>query len=245
MTRGQFLKALKDELPEALRELQRGNIAPVDLAQASIGPGMAVFSRYAEVVEADGSSMSVRSALALINQVLDEYFAEQEGDFDADTRWALAWYDQFGFDSADYGDAETLSTAKNTSVQGMVEAGILKSGSGKVRLLKRGEMNAEWHPSQDVRLTVWEATQHLIRALEQDGEEGAARLLAALQAESGATAEAARDLAYRLYALCERKGRAEEALAYNSLIVAWPQIERLAQAMAEQSAAPQQGELEL
>jgi putative DNA methylase len=245
ITRGQFLKKLKDEMPEALRDLQRGNIAPVDLAQASIGPGMAIFSRYPEVVEADGSPMEIRTALALINQVLDEYLTEQEGEYDADTRWALAWYDQFGFESADYGDAETLSTAKNTSVQGMVEAGILRSGSGKVRLLKRDEMNPDWRPSEDERLTVWEATQHLIRALEQEGEEGAARLLAALQAESSVTAEAARDLAYRLYSLCERKDRTDEALAYNSLIVAWPQIERLAQDMAEQSAAPQQGELEL
>jgi putative DNA methylase len=223
-TRREFLAALKRELPEALRLLQHGNIAPVDLAQASIGPGMAIFSRYAQVLEAGGTPMRVRTALALINQTLDEVLAEQEGEFDADTRWALAWFEQFGLGAAPFGEAETLSKAKNTSVQGLADAGLLDARGGKVRLLKREELDGTWDPASDPRLTVWEVTQHLIRALEQDGEAGAAALLARV----GPRGDAARDLAYRLYQLCERKGRPQEALAYNSVVIAWPQIVRLA-----------------
>jgi putative DNA methylase len=169
--------------------------------------------------------MRVRTALALINQALDEYLAEQEGEFDADTRWALAWYEQFAFKDGPFGDAETLSKAKNTSVQGMVEAGLLKAGGGKVRLLQRKELKPDWDPTADSRLTVWEIAQHLIRALDKQGETGAATLLARVPA---GPAEAARDLAYRLYTLCERKGWAAEALPYNSLVVAWPEVARLA-----------------
>lgn len=223
-TRREFLAALKHELPEALRLLQHGNIAPVDLAQASIGPGMAVFSRYAKVLEAGGTPMQVRTALALINQTLDEVLAEQEGEFDADTRWALAWFEQIGLGSAPFGEAETLSKAKNTSVQGLVEAGILEARGGRVRLLKREELDGAWDPASDQRLTVWDVTQHLIRALEQDGEAGAAALLARV----GPRGDAGRDLAYRLYQMCERQGRAQEALAYNSLVIAWPEIVRFA-----------------
>jgi putative DNA methylase len=182
-------------LPEALRNLQKGNIAPVDLAQAAIGPGMAVFSRYARVLETDGSPMGVRTALALINQALDEVLAEQEGEFDADTRWALAWFDQYGFTEGAYGVAETLSTAKNTSVSGMVEAGILAAKGGKVRLLKKDELDTDWDPAVDKRLTIWEAAHYSIRALESKGESAAAALMKKL----GAKAELARDLAYRLY----------------------------------------------
>jgi putative DNA methylase len=223
-TRREFLAALTRELPEALRLLQHGNIAPVDLAQASIGPGMAVFSRYAQVLEAGGIPMRVRTALALINQTLDEVLAEQEGEFDADTRWALAWFEQFGLGAAPFGEAETLSKAKNTSVRGLEEAGILEARSGKVRLLKREELDGAWDPASDLRLTVWEVTQHLLRALEQDGEAGAAALLARV----GLRGDAARDLAYRLYQICERQSRAQEALGYNSLVVAWPEIARFA-----------------
>ena len=148
-TRREFVDALKAELPEALRQMQAGNIAPVDLAQAAIGPGMAVFTRYARVLNADGTALSVREALALINQTLDEVLAEQEGDFDADTRWALAWFEQSGFAEGEFGVAETLSKAKNTSVSGMVDAGILRSGAGKVRLLRPDELNDGWTPEGD------------------------------------------------------------------------------------------------
>ncbi|MGB2774739.1 MAG: hypothetical protein WBF31_20705, partial [Anaerolineae bacterium] len=156
-TRREFVTALKTELPVALVHLQRGNIAPVDLAQAAIGPGMAVYTRYARVLDAAGRPLTVREALALINQTLDEALAEQEGDFDADTRWALAWFEGSGFAEGEFGVAETLSKAKNTSVAGMVDAGILKSSHGKVRLLKPTELPADWDPATDKRLTAWEA----------------------------------------------------------------------------------------
>ena len=224
-TRREFVSALKIELPTALTHLQRGNIAPVDLAQAAIGPGMAIFTRYAKVLDTHGQPLPVREALALINQTLDEVLAEQEGDFDADTRWALAWFEQAGFEEGDYGVAETLSKAKNTSVAGLVEAGILASRGGKVRLLKPDELAADWDPTTDPRLTAWESVHHLVHILESDGE-GAA---AALATKLGSTAETARELCYRLYTLCERKKRAAEALSYNSLVQSWPEITRLGQ----------------
>ena len=238
-SRREFLSALKSELPEALRHLQQGNIAPVDLAQASIGPGMAVFSRYSKVMEGDGSSMSVRTALALINQALDEILAEQEGEFDADTRWAIVWFEQYGFDPGPFGDADNMCRAKNTSVQGMVEAGTSEAKGGKVRLLRREELDEDWDPMTDKRLTVWEMTQHLLRRLDE-GETAAA----ALARQLGANAEVARDLAYRLYLVCERKKWAQEALAYNALVVAWPQIQRLA-AAEPASAGPSQTSFEV
>jgi len=222
-TRREILNHLKTELPEALKHLQHGNIAPVDLAQAAIGPGMAVFTRYSKVVDAEGNSMTVREALSLINQILDEVLAEQEGDFDADSRWALAWFEQYGFDRGEYGVAETLSKAKNTSVSGMVEAGILASKAGKVRLLKPEELPADWDPATDTRLTVWEMTHHLIRVLEEGGETATADLVAKL----GSKADIARELAYRLYTQCERKKRANEAQTYNALVQSWPEIIRL------------------
>jgi len=217
---------MKKELPTGLKHLQQGNIAPVDLAQAAIGPGMAVFSRYAKVVESSGNAMTVRTALALINQVLDEVLAEQEAEFDADTRCALAWFEQFGMEEGEFGVAETLSRAKNTAVNGLVEAGIVAARSGKVRLVKREELPEDWDPSSDKRLTVWEATQHLMRALDQHGESGAADLLRKL---GGAVGEMARELSYRLYKTCEKKGWTSEAIAYNSLVLAWPELTRLAQ----------------
>ena len=223
-TRREFVAALKSELPVALVHLQRGNIAPVDLAQAAIGPGMAVYTRYAKVLDAEGNALSVREALVLINQTLDETLAQQEGDFDADSRWALAWFEQFGFDEGEYGIAEMLSKAKNTSVAGMVEAGILASKGGTVRLLRPEELPPDWDPTTDPRLTAWEMVHHLVRALEAGGESAAAELAAQL----GAKAEAARELCYRLYTLCERKKRTAAALSYNSLVQSWPEITRLA-----------------
>lgn len=222
-TRKEFLTALRRELPDALRSLQHGNIAPVDLAQSAIGPGMAVFTRYSKVMETDGSPMSVRTALGIINQVLDEVLAEQEGEFDGDTRWALAWFEQFGMKEEAFGVAETLSKAKNTAVNGLVEAGVIVAKSGKVRLLKRDELPDDWDPATDRRLTVWESVQHLIRVLETQGEEAAGDLVKTL----GSQAETCRDLAYRLYSICERKKWAEEALAYNALVIAWPELVRL------------------
>ena len=224
-TRREFIDALKVELPDALRQMQQGSIAPVDLAQAAIGPGMAVFTRYASVLDAAGKAVSVREALALINQTLDEVLAEQEGDFDADSRWALAWFEQSGFDTGDYGVAETLSKAKNTSVAGMMEAGILHSGGGKVRLLRPHELPEDWTPDSDSRLIAWEAVHHLVRVHDKEGEDAAAALMSKL----GPNAEAARELAYRLYRICDQKNRSQEALSYNALVQSWPEVARLAQ----------------
>ena len=222
-TRKDFLAALKKELHPALRLLQSGNIAPVDLAQAAIGPGMGVYTRYSKVLDAQGQPLSVREALSLINEVLDETLAEREGEFDSESRWALAWFDQFAFGEGEYGMAETLSKAKNTSIQGLAQAGIVESRRGKVRLLPPGELSSEWDPAKDSHYTAWEGVHHLIRVLESEGEAGAADLAAKL----GGRAEGARDLAYRLYNLCERKKRAAEALAYNGLVQSWPEIIRL------------------
>ena len=221
--RKDFLLALKRELPAALKLLQQGNIPPVDLAQAAIGPGMAVYSRYKQVLESDGSPMTVRDALSLINQTLDEFLAEQEGEYDGDTRWALTWFEQYGHNEAAFGVADTLSRAKNTSVEGLSEAGIVEARGGKVRLYRRDELDTDWDPTQDKRLTAWESAAHLIYALENGGEESAAELLAKL----GPVAEVARDLAYRLYTVCERKGWTQDALGYNMLVVAWPRLKEL------------------
>ena len=233
----EFVADLKAELPEALHQIQQGNIAPVDLAQAAIGPGMAVFTRYVRVLDASGKAVTVREALALINQTLDEVLAEQESDFDADTRWALAWFEQSGFTEGDYGVAETLSTAKNTSVAGMVEAGVLRSGAGKVRLLRPQELPEDWVPDSDTRLIVWEAVHHLVRVHDKEGEEAAASLMSKL----GPNAEAARELAYRLYRICDQKNRSQEALGYNALVQSWPEVARLAQ----QVVRPTQGRMGL
>ncbi|MDP9477084.1 MAG: DUF1156 domain-containing protein [Actinomycetota bacterium] len=223
-TRQEFVRALRRELPDALSVMMAENVAPVDLAQATIGPGMAIYSRYAKVVEADGSPMRVRTALQIINQSLDEHLAEAEGDVDGHTRFALTWFDYKGMESGPYGEAESIATARNVSVRGVVDAGILEARAGKVRLLPREKLAEDWDPTTDSRLTDWEIVQHLILALETEGETGAARLLARI----GERGEGARDLAYRLYGICERKKWAEEALAYNGLVVSWPEISRLA-----------------
>jgi putative DNA methylase len=236
-TRRELVATLQRELPAALRKLQAGNIAPVDLAQAAIGPGMAVFTRYTQVLDAEGKPLSVGDALSIINETLDTALAEQEGDFDADTRWALAWFEQYGFADGEFGVAETLSKAKNTSVGGIEDAGIARSKAGKVRLLKPNELPSDWDPTTDLRLTNWEMVHHLVRALEAEGEPAAAEIAAKL----GTKAETARELCYRLYTLCERKKRAAEALSYNALVQSWPEIMRLAKEKA--AAIPVQQEL--
>jgi putative DNA methylase len=232
-TRREFVAALKSELPTALRHLQEGNIAPVDLAQAAIGPGMAVYTRYAKVLDAEGKAVPVREALKLINEVLDETLAEQEGDFDADSRWAITWFEQNGFAEGDAGTAILLTTAKGTALNKLEETGIVQSGRGKVRLFKASELPADWDPTSDPRLTHWEIVHHLIRVLEAGGEAAAAALVAKL----GSKAEAARELAYRLYIVSERKKRAAEALSYNALVQSWPEILRLAQEAAQATGA--------
>jgi adenine-specific DNA methylase len=325
ISRRAFLDDLRRELPPALAAMQSGNIAPVDLAQASIGPGMAIYSRYSKVLEADGSPMRVRAALGLINQALDEYLAEQDGDIDADTRFAVAWFEQFGFGEGEFGAADVLARAKNTSVAGVEAAGLVVSGRGRVRLVHwreydpgaltlnlsrtggedgpltlnpsptrgeggpltlnpsptrgedgpltlnpsptrgedgpltlnpsptRGEgldltlspsrtggeglqnpdypsllrgrggqgVRGSWDPQQDKRPTVWEATHHLIERLNSHGETGSAMLMTKMPHDMAAEA---RNLAYRLYSICERKGWAEHARDYNALVISWAGI---------------------
>jgi putative DNA methylase len=220
-TRRDLLNALRRELPYALRDLQHGNIAPVDFAQAAIGPGMAVYSRYRQVVEADGKRLPVRTALQIINQELDRVLSEQESEYDAETRFAVAWFEQFQHGEGPYGDAETLARAKDTAVVRMAEAGVVEARAGKVRLLRRDELPANWQPDAHSRLTVWSITQHLIRALQDGGDIKASAVLRKV----GSLGDIARDLAYRLYATCERKGWAADALAYNSLVTAWPELQ--------------------
>lgn len=236
ISRREFLRELNALLPVALDEMTKGTgddqspVAPVDLSQAIIGPGMAVFSKYAAVLEADGSPMSVRTALQLINRFL------AEDDFDADTQFCLHWFDQYGWDEGVYGEADVLARAKSTSVGGLAESGVVHSGGGKVSLLRPSEYPADWNPEKDTRLPIWEALHQLIRALRQQGETGAGELLAAVKAKG----EGVRQLAYRLYTLCERRGWAEDARAYNELITSWSGIESAASQVATQ---PRQGTL--
>jgi putative DNA methylase len=220
-TRREFATALKSELPTALRHLQSGNIAPVDLAQSAIGPGMAIFTRYAKVIDAEGKALNVRDALALINQVLDEVLAQQEGDFDPESRFAIAWFEQMGFAAGEFGIADVLARAKNTAVSALVEAGIVESRAGKVRLLSPDELKLEL--SRRARSTVWGDTHQVIRAHSTGGESAAAQLIATL----GSEAHVVRELAYRLYTVAERKKRASDALSYNALVQSWPEIARL------------------
>ncbi len=222
VSRREFLRELNAVLPEALDEMTRGGInspvAPVDLSQAIIGPGMAIFSQYAAVLEADGKPMSVRTALQLINRFL------AEDDFDHDTQFCLHWFEQVGWAEGKFGEADVLARAKGTSVGGLQEAGVVESGAGKLRLLCWAELPKDWSPETDTRTPVWEALHQLIRALNQEGESAAGALLARMPAR----AEPMRALAYRLYTLCERQGWAEEARAYNELVTAWSAVEQAA-----------------
>lgn len=218
-TRGEFMAALREELPEAVRILQSGNIAPVDMAQSAIGPGIRVFSRYAKVVEADGSAMPVSVALAIINDVLGEVLDGEEAELDRDTRFALAWFCEHGYSPGPSGDADSVANAKNTSLAGIEESGVGEARAGKFRLYERAELAEGWRPATDPRLTVWEALQYLIAALERSETE-AAELLRSL----GGYGERARQLAYLLYQRANEKGWAAEAAAYNNLITTWPNL---------------------
>ena len=217
-----LITALREELPGALRKLEQGGVAPVDLPQAAIGPGMAVFSRYARVNEPDGSAMQVRSALALINQVLDEVLSQQEGDFNADTRWCLEWFKSYGFGEGPYGAAETLSKAKDTAVAGLVRAGVLRAGAGKVRLLSLADLPVEYDPGADERVSEWEIVLHLAKRLNEQGGDAAAQLLTA--AKSVVDPDAVRELAYLLFSIAEKRGWAEVALLFNGLGTSWPDL---------------------
>jgi len=237
-TRREFLAALRQDLPPALRVLTgHGSthpVSPVDLAQAVIGPGMAVFSSYSRVLEADGSPMSVRTALQLINRAIEDYFTEQEGELDPDSQFCARWFEQHGLSEGPFGDAETLAKAKNVAVDALKRLGLLDAKAGKVRIAPRSGYSAEFDPAQRPRLTIWEACQRLVATLQDEGEADTARLARRL----GGLAERARDLAYRLYSICDRKGWAEEAFGYNALVASWPEIQKQAAALAEETQAP-------
>jgi putative DNA methylase len=220
VSRREFLKELDRVMPRALAEMTAdpdASVAPVDLAQAAIGPGMALFSSYSAVIEADGSAMSVHGALAHINKGIDAYFAEAEGELDAESRFCVGWFQQYGFDSGPFGEADVLARAKGSAVDGLRDAGVLDAVKGKVRLLSISEYPAQWDPARDARLGAWEACHSLCRTLKVS-ESDAGRLLAKMPEMQ----DAVRPLAYRLFAICERKGWVDEARAYNELIASWP-----------------------
>ena len=225
ISRRDFQRQLREEMPEALETMIGGQtgqtpIAPVDLAQAAIGPGMAIYSKYEAVLNQDGTRMSVHDALVLINRAITEYLSPDSGSFDADTQFCSSWFEQYGWSHGQFGEADTLARAKGTSVDGVKAAGVAESGSGKVRLRKWSEYESDWDPTKDARTPVWEACHQMIRRLNNQGESAAGELLAKMP-EKG---EAIRQLAYHLYTLCERKKWAEEARAYNELIGSWHAI---------------------
>lgn len=226
VTRAEFIRALKRELPPAIADLQTANIAPADMPQSSIGPGMRVFSRYKAVLESDDSPMTVKTALQLINRELDEYLGGIQGEFDADTRFTITWFEQFGMGQGDYGTANNIAQARGIAVDSVKHAGIVESAAGHVRILRRDEMDPDWDPASDTHLTVWECCQHLIRKLENDGEYEAATLMKRIGSEK---AEAAKDLAYCLYDISSNKRKeAKEATSYNALIAVWTELTRQA-----------------
>ncbi len=221
-----LIAALHDELPDALRKLQQGAIAPVDLPQAAIGPGMAVFSRYAKVIENDGTTMTVRSALARINEILDQVLNEQEGDFDAATRFAIAWYRQHGYTTGKFGVADDLARARNTAVETLVRDGILSSAAGKVTLLSPAAMPQGYDVLADDRVGAWEVLHHLIAFLERDGLPVAGAFVrSAQQRPDGAVdIELVKELAFLLFSIAEKNGWTQDALAFNTVATAWPDI---------------------
>jgi putative DNA methylase len=221
-TRRSFLTALKSELPKALKELQQGNIAPVDLAQATIGPGMSIFSRYSQVLEADGSKMSVRTALAMINQVLDEVLSEQEGDFDSETRFCVKWFTQFGWGEGNAGEADVLSRAVNTSVSGLERGGIFRAIAGKAKLIQPDDLSLNWDPAHDKSISVWEVTLRVAHAVSTQGAAKAQEWF--LASRGRVDMEAVKELSYLLFSVCEKRGWTETAILFNALGTSWLDI---------------------
>lgn len=223
VTRAEFIRALKRELPPAIKELQAANIAPADMPQSAIGPGMGVFSRYRAVLESDDNPMSVKAALQLINRELDEYLGGIQGEFDANTRFAITWFEQNGNKAGDYGTANNIAQARGINVESVKHAGIVESSAGKVRILTRDELDPDWQPEGDTHLTVWECCQHLVRLHEKNG---IGLATAVMLRKIGAKADDVRDLAYVLYNICEKRGDAKEATSYNALIADWTDLTR-------------------
>lgn len=233
ITKREFIEALEEELPEALRELQAVNLSPVDLPQSAIGPGMAIYSRYAKIIKGDGEPMTVTEALQTINHELSALLDGQVSDMDPYTRFASKWFDHTGFKPGLYGDAEQFATAIDTSVDAVAKSGILESGKGKVRILRPAELPAEWTPALDSNLTIWEVVHHLIRLMETASDADCARVFAAI---SHPIAAEARQLCYRLFTLCENKGWSQEAQAYNQLITNWQYYTDLASQIPQTAA---------
>ncbi len=234
ISRKDFLKELSLALPVAIDVMINGSestspITPVDLSQSTIGPGMAVFSKYSSILEADGSPMTVRTALIIINKAIDDYFKELEGDWDSDTRFCLQWFSEYGWREGVYGEADVLARAKGVSVEGVRDSGVLAASGGKVKLLRPIEYPDTWNPAKDSRMPVWEVLHHLIRLHQTRGESAAAEIVKTIPHIT----ETARQLAFLLYTTCERKGWAEDARPYNDLVSAWLSIEKQAQADAQ------------
>ena len=245
--RRDLIDALREEFPDALRKLEQGKVAPVDLRQAAIGPGMAVFSRYARVNEPDGSPMRVRTALSLINQVLDEKLSQLEGNVSADTRFCVEWFKQFGFDEGPYGTAETLSKGIDTSINGLERGGVLISRAGKVKLRSVREIPDLYDPGTDDRTSEWEICLHLAKRLQDQGADGAARLMATVRGVSGIDLDDVKELAYLLYSIAEKKGSgwAEIALLFNNLGTLWTDLEDAARKAGTSGPRDNQGEFTL
>ncbi|WP_331718008.1 DUF1156 domain-containing protein (plasmid) [[Kitasatospora] papulosa] len=240
-----FISALREELPGALKELQQSSIPAVDLAQAAIGPGMAVFSRYAKVTEPDGSGMRVRKALACINDELARVLSEQEGDFDADTRWCVRWFEQYQWEQGPFGEAELLANALNTSLHDLEDAGVVKARAGKAAMLRPEELSASYDPVADHGTSVWEVAVHLSRVLEAKGAGSGVDAAGVLLARARPQVEddAIKELAYLLYNICERKGWSESGRRFNNLVSSWPDLQTAARAAERQGAAPTQDSL--
>ena len=241
--RRDFLRVLQQELPAAVEKLQAATIPPVDLAQAAIGPGMAVYSRFSRVVEHDGTPLRVRAALRLINEELSNCLEGQAGAFDEDTRWAMAWFQEKGYEAGSFGEAEVLATAKAVSVQGIADGGILKLGGSEVRLLRMEELTRNWDPAADARMSVWECASRLAWELSEEGEEACARLLRRVGERSADRAGAARDLAYWMFQVCEKKGMSAEALPFNALVMGWPSIQEMMAGLDRRGPEAVQGEM--
>ena len=226
ITRGEFVRLLKNEMPIAIKNLQKSNIAPADMPQSAIGPGMSIFSRYSSILEADDNPMTVKTALQLINNILDEFLNKLQGDFDPETRFAATWFEQSGHNNGEFGIADNLARARGITVDSVKHAGIVKSSAGKVRILKREELDPNWEPNSDTHLTIWECCQYLVRKYEDGGETAAAMLIKKMGYEK---AESVKDLAYYLYDICSNKRQdAKEATSYNALIAGWNDIMRMA-----------------
>lgn len=239
--RADFLRYLREELPEAIDAIRKAGVGPVDMQQSVVGPGMGVFSRYAAVLEDNDEPMTVKTALALINRAWEEIENELDNAFDAETQVALAWYAQYGFDAKPSGDLINVATAKDIPTSSLFGSGVFTDLRGRAALTPRENLPADWSPARDRTLTVWECVQHTARTLA--AKDGGAAKAAALVREMGTKADDARALAYRLFEIATRKGWSSEALVYNELAQEWPNLADLAAKPSPSEAPPAQAEL--